>query len=57
MEKTYKFGDDTITAPSDLSAEEVRDVWKNVHPALANAEIFEEEDGVVSFRTVSGSKG
>ena len=57
MEKTYKFGDDTITAPEDLSVEDVRNVWMAVHPALENAQVFAEEDGTVTFRNVSGTKG
>jgi len=57
MEKTYKFGDDTITAPEDLSVENVRNVWMAVHPALENAQVFTEEDGTVTFRNVSGTKG
>lgn len=56
-ERTYRFGDETITAPEDLSADEVRTVWESVHPALANAEVQEEEDGSVTFRVRAGTKG
>jgi PRTRC genetic system protein C len=56
-ERTFRFGDEVITAPVDLSPDEVRSVWEAVHPALANAEIQEEEDGSVSFRVRAGTKG
>lgn len=56
-ERVYRFGDEEITAPTDMSPEEVRSVWAGVHPALENAEIVEEEDGSVSFRQRGGSKG
>lgn len=55
--KKYRFGDDEIEAPSDLSAEEVRDAWKEVHPALENAEILTASDGNVEFHVRAGSKG
>lgn len=54
--KKYRFGDDTIEAPSDLSAEEVRQAWKEVHPALENAEVIM-ADGIYEFHTHAGSKG
>lgn len=56
-ERIYRFGDEEITAPTDMSAEEVRSVWSGVHPALENAEIVENEDGSVTFRQRGGSKG
>lgn len=56
-ERIYRFGDEEITAPTDLSAEEVRSTWASVHPALENSEIVEGEDGSVTFRQVGGTKG
>jgi len=55
--KKYRFGDDEIEAPSDLSAEEVREAWMEVHPALANAEILTAVDGTVEYHVRAGSKG
>ena len=57
QERTYKFGDETITAPEDLSVEQVRGIWERVHPQLANAEFAEEEDGSVRFSVSAGTKG
>ena len=56
-ERTFRFGDETITASVDLSPDEVRSVWESVHPALANAEVQEEDDGSVTFRVRAGTKG
>jgi phage terminase small subunit len=55
--KKYRFGDDVIEAPENLSAEDVREAWKEVHPALENAEILTAEDGTVEFHVRAGSKG
>ncbi len=55
--KKYRFGDDVIEAPADLSADDVREAWKEVHPALENAEILTAEDGTVEFHVRAGSKG
>ena len=35
---TYRFNDEEISAPENLSVEEVRNLWKDIHPALDNAE-------------------
>jgi len=57
-ERIYRFGDDEITAPVDMSAEEVRSVWASAgHPALENAEIVENDDGSVTFHLRGGTKG
>ena len=56
-EKTYRFGDEVITAPEDLSIDQVRKIWEAVHPSLANAEAVEQEDGSVSFQVRAGTKG
>lgn len=55
--KTYRFGTEEIQAPSDLSAEDVREAWKEVHPALENASIVTMDDGSVEFHVNAGSKG
>ena len=56
-EKTYRFGDEVITAPADLSVTQVREIWEAVHPSLANATAVEMEDGSVSFQVRAGTKG
>jgi hypothetical protein len=55
-EKTYRFGDDEITAPEEMSVDTVRKIWEDVHPSLANAE-FREVDGAVVFEVKAGTKG
>jgi phage terminase small subunit len=55
--RTYRFGDETIDAPSNLTPEEVRDAWKEVHPGLENAEIVTMSDDSVEFHVRAGSKG
>ena len=55
--KKYRFGDDVIEAPADLSAEEVRDAWAETYPALANATVMEAADGVYEFHVQAGTKG
>ena len=55
--KTYRFGDDEITVSSDISPEDVRDAWKEVHPALENAEISTLESGETVFHVQAGTKG
>lgn len=55
--RIYRFGDDTIDAPADMSPEEVREVWSEVHAGLQNAEMIENDDGSVTFRQRGGSKG
>ena len=57
MSRVYRFGDEEITVEDNLTPEEVRSVWMNVHPTLENAEIVENEDGTVSFETSVGTKG
>lgn len=54
---TYRFGDDSINAPSGMSVDDVREAWQEVHPALANAEAVTMEDGSVEFHVQAGSKG
>ncbi len=56
-ERTYRFGDETITAAVDIPVDDVRSVWEAVHPALANAEYQEEENGDVTFSVRAGTKG
>jgi hypothetical protein len=55
--KKYRFGDDEIEAPADLSADDVREAWKDVHPALENAEVLMASDGTTEFHVRAGSKG
>lgn len=55
--RVYRFGDEEIDAPVDMSIEEVRETWSQVHAALANAEYTENEDGSVTFTVRGGSKG
>lgn len=56
-EKTYRFGDETITANADLSVDAVRQAWEAVHPSLANAQAVELGDGSVRFEVRAGTKG
>lgn len=56
-ERTYVFGEETITAPIDMTPEQVKSVWMNVHPQLENADIVENDDGSVSFNVHAGTKG
>ncbi|MFA5048334.1 MAG: hypothetical protein WC516_04925 [Patescibacteria group bacterium] len=56
-ERTYRFGEEVITAPEDLSIDQVRQVWEAVHPSLANAEAIQLEDGSVNFQVRAGTKG
>ena len=55
--RIYRFGDEEIEAPAELSPEDVRSTWAQVHPALENADVLEEEDGSVTFRQRGGTKG
>ena len=55
--RIFRFGDEEIDAPSDMSPEEVRNTWAQVHPALENADTVENDDGSVTFRQRGGSKG
>lgn len=56
-ERIYRFGDDEITAPADMSVEEVRNTWAQVYPALENADIVEQADGTIQFVQRAGTKG
>ena len=56
-EKTYHFGDETITASADLSVDQVRQAWEVVFPSLANAQAVELSDGSIRFETRAGTKG
>lgn len=56
--KIYVFGDQEIAAPADLTVEQVREVWSEAHPALANADAeTDPETGVTTFRVRGGTKG
>lgn len=55
--KKYRFGDEEIDAPADLSVEDVREAWMEVHPALGNADILTAQDGTTEFVVRGGSKG
>jgi len=55
--KTYRYGDDEIQVSDDVSVEDVRDAWKEVHPALENSTFMTADDGVVHFHVEAGSKG
>lgn len=57
MEKTYRFGEEEITANENLTVAEVQKVWAAVHPALENAEAVAMEDGSTEFRVRAGTKG
>lgn len=56
-ERIFRFGDEEITAPAEMSAEEVRSTWATFHPALENSDIVEEDDGSITFRQRGGTKG
>jgi hypothetical protein len=53
----FRFGDDEIEAAADVSIDDVREAWKEVHPGLENAQAVRMEDGSVEFYTRAGSKG
>jgi len=55
--RKYRFNDEEIEAPADISPENVRTAWKKVHPALENAQILTLEDGTMEFRVEAGTKG
>jgi hypothetical protein len=56
-ERTYRFGDEVITAPTDLDPEEVRNVWQEIHPGLANATMETRDNGDIDFNVRAGTKG
>lgn len=56
-QRVYRFGDEEIEVPVNISIEDVRATWSQLHPAIENAEAFQEEDGSVTFIQRSGSKG
>jgi hypothetical protein len=56
-ERIYKFGDEEITAPADMTVEEVRNTWASVHPVLENADVVEQSDGSIQFVQRAGTKG
>jgi len=53
----YRFMDEEIKAPADMSVDEVRAVWEDCHAAIANAEVVENPDGSYTFALRAGSKG
>jgi hypothetical protein len=55
--KKYRFNGETIEASADLTSEQVREAWKDVHPALENAEILMAQDGTIEFHVSAGEKG
>lgn len=55
--RLYRFGEEEIKAPADMSIDEVRQVWEDSQPAIANAEVVEESDGSVTFALRAGTKG
>lgn len=55
--RKYRFNDEEIEAPAEISPENVRAAWKKVHPALENAEILTAADGTIEFRVEAGTKG
>ena len=57
MEKTYNFGEETITVAADLTVDQVRDIWCAVHPSIRNATAVQMEDGSVRFEVMAGTKG
>jgi len=54
--KIYRYGSDSIEAPSNLTAAEVKDAWTEVHPELENADIIATETGA-EFVVRGGTKG
>lgn len=55
--RTYRFGDESIQAPSDLSVDDVRTAWQEVYPALENARALTLDDGSTEFVVQAGTKG
>jgi len=56
-DRIYRFGEEKIEAPENLSPEDVRTAWAQVHPALENADIVTMEDDSVNFQVRAGTKG
>ena len=54
--KTYRYGSESIEAPSNLTAAEVKEAWSEVHPELVNADIVATEAGA-EFIVRGGTKG
>jgi hypothetical protein len=48
-DKEYWFGDEMIMAPGTLSTDEVRDVWKLIHPSLERAKATAETTNRIRF--------
>ncbi len=55
--KIYRFMDEEIKAPADMSIEEVKGVWEDCHASIANAEAVENPDGSITFAVRAGTKG
>ncbi|MFA5048333.1 MAG: hypothetical protein WC516_04920 [Patescibacteria group bacterium] len=47
--KTYRYAGATITAPMNMSNEDVRKIWMEIYPSLVNAKAVERKDGTVEF--------
>jgi hypothetical protein len=52
----YRFCDDEITAPANMTVEEVRNTWASIHPVLENADVVERSDGSIRFIYDFGGK-
>ena len=57
MSKKYWFESHSIDVEEDLAVEEVRDLWAQMQPAVANADPVENTDGSVTFKVRAGTKG
>lgn len=53
----YRFGNEEIEVPSDLSYDDVRKAWTEIFPSLENAIAEKQEDGSVEFKVQAGTKG
>ena len=54
--KIYRYGSESIEAPANLSAAEVKDAWSEAYPELENADIVTTETGA-EFVVRGGTKG
>jgi PRTRC genetic system protein C len=56
-QKTYIFENDSISVDSDLTPEQVREVWAEIYPGIATATIHDNGDDTYTFRRTGGTKG
>jgi PRTRC genetic system protein C len=55
--RKYYFGNEPILVDANLTPEQVRSAWGDIHPDVLNASIHENADGSITFRRSGGTKG